>query len=313
MANNSRAYTDTGFPSRVASANPSATAQANANPEFDINNIIGSAGGSYVPDSEINNRIIVESNAMHFLTSPAVRTENNVIKTDTFAGYLGIPLRQGADAQTYKFQKTIYSSAVEPTAYLDFTNQLIEAKGIGLFQIVNYNLIPQNVSAGEVAGFVNQAVKTFCHTSDLEEPRLNAGELGGTSTFFTILSPWSYDDDEKKAINDKFGADYTVIDAEIDIFTQAKLDDFTSQLSSDLRSGVLSRIDVVKTTKKLDLTPEVFEAVTANENLETSITIEGVEQANIDDVLSTSAPATSTAPATTATVSTSTSTSGGSY
>lgn len=305
MANNSRAYTDTGFPSQVARKASSEEAGTRA---------YASPFGSYVPDSKINDRIIVESNTMHFLTSLAVRTENNVIKTDTFAGYLGIPLVQGANAQTYKFQKTIYSSTLNPSAYSDFTNQLIEAKGIGLFQIVNYNLIPQNSTNG-VPGFVNQAVKTFCHTSDLEEPRLttNSGELGGTTVSFTILSPWSYDDDEKKAINDKFGADYTVIDAEIDIFTQAKLDDFTSQLSSDLRSGVLSRIDVVKTTKKLDLTPEVFEAVTANENLETSITIEGVEQANIDYVLSTSAPATSTAPATTATVSISTSTSGESY
>ena len=303
-SNNSSTYSDIGSTASVRSAG-SVPASENTQDEFDPENI-----ENLRPDEDINNRTKVNFSSFKALILPNTVNivTNNVINTSAFIS-TGVLNQSG---KTYAYNTINLADGVNDEVELaQYLTNLAVSRGIGFFQFENVNAIPSNINAGGPAGFTNQPVKMFCHTSIMDDPTFQE-DAESTSTYQRTLSPFRYSPMEKQALKDKFGYEHELIDdSAVDVFTQTKLDDFTSQISSDLRSGILARIDIVKTTKKLELTPEIFEKVTADEILETSIEITGVESENIQSTL----PATqqSAATSTTTTAATTSTSTGGSY
>ncbi len=222
-------------------------------------------------DSEINQTTTVEKTGVFALTQDNITVTNSVIDTESFVG--NNQLLQGPEAPTYNFTKHNVYGVTQSAATTQFINNVIASNGIGLSQIENTNVI-QNVSDAS-STIASQDVKMFAHVQDVVEPILNVipGEAYSNELVNFVVGPitvFSYDDNEKNALKKKFGFDYDAVLETPDIpsYTQNKFNTFIASYSEDMRTGALSRVDVVKTTKQLQLDSVAFEEIPADEVLE---------------------------------------------
>tara|TARA_B100001094_G_scaffold132361_1_gene128243 strand:- start:9779 stop:10651 length:873 start_codon:yes stop_codon:yes gene_type:complete len=218
--------------------------------------------------SEINERTTIQFSALQALSSDNVTISNNVINTATFAGGTSAGL---AGASTYGFNAIKLSDGVNDEQDLAlFLARLTDSNGIGFLVFKNENLVPTDST------YTTQNVKTFAITSTFAEPGFNDdfGATTGGGTYANSLAPFEYSTAEGNALVDKFSYDPTA-PIEVKEFALERLTSFASLIADDLRTGVLSRIDVVKTTRQLDITPETFETVTSDEVSEGEISITG--------------------------------------
>jgi|TARA_B100000282_G_scaffold9133_1_gene6500 hypothetical protein len=227
-------------------------------------------------DSEVNQTTIVEKTGVFVLTQDNITVTNSVIDTESFVG--NNQLLQGPEASTYNFTKHKAYGGAQPAATTEFINNVRASNGIGLSQIENTNVI-QNVSDAS-STIASQDVKMFAHVQDVTEPILNVIDSQTYSNELVnfVVGPitvFSYDDNEKEALKKKFGFDYDAVLETPDIpsYTQNKFNTFMASYSEDMRTGALSRVDVVKTTKQLQLDSVAFEEIPTDEVLETTQTV----------------------------------------
>ena len=226
--------------------------------------------GFTVFDSEINETTAVENAGVFVLTQDNLIVTNNVIDTDSFIG--SGQLLQSHISTTYNYRKyNVYDGIFQSDAATEFMDKILSSKGIGFSQIQNKNNVT-NISVRN-SGYTSQDVKIFAHVQEVEEPKFKGDEVNDLVNY--VVLPFSYDKDEQDALKNKFGFDYDFLLETPDVpsFTQNKINSMMSSLSEDLRTGALSRVDVVKTTKQLQLDSVAFEEIPTDEVLETAQTV----------------------------------------
>ena len=222
-------------------------------------------------DSEINETTTVENAGVFVLTQDNLIVTNNVIDTDSFIG--SGQLLQSHISRTYNYRKhNVYDGIFQSDAAAEFMDKVISSKGIGFSQIQNKNNIT-NISVRN-SEYTSQDVKIFEHVQEVGEPTFYANDQNNDLVNYYTL-PFGYSDNEKIALKNKFGFDYDSVLETPDVpsYTQNKISSMMSSISEDLRTGALSRVDVVKTTKQLQLDSVAFEEIPTDEVFESTQTV----------------------------------------
>jgi hypothetical protein len=222
---------------------------------------------------------MTEEKPLYLLTGENVRVGSSQrgISLSSFVGGDPTVINQSPTSPTYAFSKTNYDTlnATDPNwdSNLDGSVALLQAT---FKNLTSYN--------GETT---SQDVKTFMHTSTdatndpgLAAPAADSTQASFEMTSYFIETPYdSYSDAEVVRLNLKFGWD-RLYSAKPDEYVDQLINSKINTLSNDLRSGVLSRFDVVKTTQQLPPPNQFLEKITANETSEAGLSISAREFAS---------------------------------
>jgi hypothetical protein len=142
----------------------------------------------------------------------------------------------------------------------------------------------QNVKLGEAPEplITTQNVDIFAHTANinLNDPVLNttfAGGSGADSLLYVSHDPFgseTYNEQEAFSLRNKFGYQ-PIADGDVSMETEQRLENALNTLVEDVFAGVITRVDITKTTAKLELSKDIFEEITDDELLETNTTDTG--------------------------------------
>jgi len=205
---------------------------------------------------------------------------------------------QLVEGSVYGFEEKSTLDPAEFATLLDDAGSLTGSVSINALQLTSYAVDPTSFTP------VMKNVDIY-YTAGPNPPKLNSTQIDASLYYWTYgisMNPFSYTTAfggffEKKALVSKYGYDAITYNPEPYAGTTERLTDSMNRIVDDLSKGVLQRLDISKTTKKLDLNKELFEEITTDESLE------GI-------VASTSAP---TETQVTTTVPTSSPRTGGSY
>lgn len=152
----------------------------------------------------------------------------------------------------------------------------ISNDSVAIMIVYSNNFVP-NTSAtifeSALNPFITQVVKTYIGTT---VSIIDWKDTPSTVSNFDAVYPYPYDypDAEKNALDAKFGFDTATLPSHPASFVFGQMTNVVNDLSNDLRSGVLSRFDVVKTTSPFTPTKNDFEILTADEQAEVSASLE---------------------------------------
>lgn len=176
-------------------------------------------------------------------------TLNEVIDTDVFANDMP-PL--------YGFQKEGMATLIG-SGFLD-----------SLSNTVNVGFCDMKITYSDpYDGLSVDFASMFMHAG-VADPTLSAIVVAESPDSYVIQEPWNYNEAEGKKVKIKLGYDATTYTPHPFEGTLERLDGAINGVVEDLATNVLTRIDLSKTTKKLDMTKELFEKIVGDEPVETT-------------------------------------------
>jgi|9_EtaG_2_1085328.scaffolds.fasta_scaffold01966_2 hypothetical protein len=221
--------------------------------------------GSVIIDTAIsyNNPVTTGQGAMKYFSGENITTTDGVIKTADMIGAQGFSWsNQSNQNNTYGF-KTKNLDSLSTTESDEMEVKFNGAAAV--IQIKGINFIPSGGSST-----TEQPIKIFAIGTS-GDPPLFHGYGYSMTTLGKSNVPYSYEGlQEGLNLQKKFGFDSaTYDDITPSIFVQDKIKEFANTIVNDLQTGVLSRIDVVKTTAPLEMDKATFELITEDEAAET--------------------------------------------
>ena len=228
-------------------------------------------------EEDIGRRVDLERNQeiarLNAITTIDQNTPNPMVLVTTYVD------PECYDASKFsKFKLTKYERGYDPynpDEALRHLNQ-ISNDSVAIMIIYSNNFVPNTTATLREAALnplITQVVKTYIGTTfsfiDWKDTPTTVSNFDAVYTY-----PYDYSDAEKNALDDKFGFDTATLPSHPASFAFGKMTNIVNDLSNDLRSGVLSRFDVVKTTSPFTPTKNDFEILTADEQAEVSASLE---------------------------------------
>ena len=201
----------------------------------------------------------------------AMPTNKSGINPGTFGN--PIYINQGQTAKTYNLNTTLYDTlgATDPNWDSNLNGS------IALLCCTFKNLTSHAGTTTE------ESVKTFMHTSTdstfdpvFAAPTIGSDVSAGGNSYFVDTPYDEYSEAEENRLNTKFGWDRTY-SANPDEYVYDLINVSINTIANDLRSGVLSRFDLVKTTEPMTNVNHFLEKITENETSETGLSISARE------------------------------------